>query len=63
MKKEVIMKKLHNINNWVQEARERKDWKTYEAAVAEYTRLTKLLKVDLQDKLTRNRRSVHRNAV
>ena len=45
MKKEVIMKKLHNINNWVQEARERKDWKTYEAAVAEYTRLTKLLKV------------------
>lgn len=43
MKKELIMKKLHNVNTWVVKAREEKDWETYEQAVMEYTRLTKLL--------------------
>ena len=43
MKKELIMKKLHNVNTWVVKAREEKDWETYEQAVMEYTRLTRLL--------------------
>ena len=43
MKKELIMKKLHNVNTWVVKAREKKDWETYEQAVMEYTRLTRLL--------------------
>ena len=43
MKKELIMKKLHNVNTWVVKAREEKDWETYEQAVMEYTRLAKLL--------------------
>lgn len=44
MKKELIMKKLYNVNEWVIKAKAEKDWKTYEAAVIEYTRLTKLLR-------------------
>lgn len=44
MKKEIIMKKLYNVNEWVIKARAEKDWKTYEAAVNEYARLTRLLK-------------------
>lgn len=43
MKKELIMKKLHNVNTWVVKAREEKDWETYEQAVKEYTRLANLL--------------------
>lgn len=44
MKKELIMKKLRNVNIWVVKAREEKNWKMYGQALAEYTRLTKLLK-------------------
>lgn len=44
MKKELIMKKLRNVNTWVVKAREEKDWKMYGQALVEYTRLTKLLK-------------------
>ena len=43
MKKELIMKKLHIINEWVVKSREEKDWETYEQAVKEYTRLANLL--------------------
>lgn len=44
MKKDVIKKKLFNVNKWVQDARDRKDWKTYHEAVEEYMRLLKFLK-------------------
>lgn len=44
MDKEVIKKKLYNVNQWVQDARAAKDWKTYEEATTEYNRLLKLLK-------------------
>ena len=44
MKKELIMKKLRNVNTWIVKAREEKDWKMYGQALIEYTRLTKLLK-------------------
>ena len=38
------MKKLYNVSEWVNKARAEKDWETYEAAVNEYARLTRLLK-------------------
>lgn len=44
MTKEIIMKKLYNVSEWVNKARAEKDWETYEAAVNEYARLTRLLK-------------------
>ena len=42
--KEIIKKKLQKVNEWVQAAREAKDWETYDLAVREYTRLTEILK-------------------
>lgn len=44
MKKETIMKKLFFVNNHVISARNAKDWKSYEAAVIQYTRLLNILK-------------------
>ena len=43
MKRDLIMKKLYTVNKWVQEAREAKDWETYEQAICEYIRLANLL--------------------
>ena len=42
--KEIIKKKLQKVNEWVQQAREAKDWETYDLAVREYNRLSKILK-------------------
>lgn len=42
--KEIIKKKLIKVSEWVLIAREAKDWKTYDLAVREYTRLANILK-------------------
>ena len=44
MKREIILKKLHNVNEWVCKARDAKDWTEYEAATKEYARLAAILK-------------------
>lgn len=42
MAKELIRKKMYFVNEWIQTAREAKDWKTYNEAVKEYARLAKI---------------------
>ena len=44
MNKEMLRKKLYNVNEWCVKAREMKDWETYRQATIEYNRLLNILK-------------------
>jgi hypothetical protein len=41
--KEITMKKLYNVNSWIDEARNKEDWVTYAQALKEYARLLHIL--------------------